>query len=220
LKECLEGVCIEGTGKTVFKNSFYKAAGKTGTALVANGNRGYADHIYQSSFAGYFPADHPKYSCIVVIKNKPFVKNYLGAKVAGPVFREVADKLMSMETDQDSYITNTDAWKKDSAQYYYAGSAEDIKQVARALQIAYKDSVGKTDWARLYASNFEPVLNEKMINKKSMPDLKGMGLKDALYILESMNIKVAAKGTGKVKLQSIEPGTALVKNEILTLELN
>ncbi len=114
LKTCLEGVCIRGTGKTVFKNCFYPVAGKTGTALVANGNRGYADHIYQSSFAGYFPADHPRYTCIVVIKNKPFAKKYLGASVAGPVFREVADKLMSME-----------ALSPDSNQMAsYTGSAE------------------------------------------------------------------------------------------------
>ncbi len=68
LKECLEGVCTEGTGKDVFQHSFYKVAGKTGTALVANGSRGYADHIYQSTFVGYFPAESPKYTCIVVIK--------------------------------------------------------------------------------------------------------------------------------------------------------
>ncbi len=99
LKECLEGVCQEGTAKDVFKNSFYKVAGKTGTALVANGKYGYADHIYQSSFAGYFPADQPKYSCIVVIRNKPHAKIFYGAKVAAPVFKEVADKLMSADAD-------------------------------------------------------------------------------------------------------------------------
>ena len=87
LKTCLRGVCVKGTGKTAFKNTFYPVAGKTGTALIANGNRGYADHIYQSSFAGYFPASHPLYTCIVVIRNKPFAKKYLGAAVAGPVFR-------------------------------------------------------------------------------------------------------------------------------------
>src|SRR4030095_166503 len=92
LKACLQGVCGEeaGTGYDLFKGRPYQVAGKTGTALVANGNRGYADHIYQSSFAGYFPVNDPQYSCIVVIKNKPFAKKYLGASVAGPVFREVA----------------------------------------------------------------------------------------------------------------------------------
>ncbi|HEY6902428.1 MAG TPA: penicillin-binding protein 2, partial [Puia sp.] len=70
LKECLWGVCNstdEGaTGAKLFKGSFYKVSGKTGTALVANGARGYADHIYQSSFVGYFPSEAPKYTCIVV----------------------------------------------------------------------------------------------------------------------------------------------------------
>src|SRR5262249_13034116 len=97
LKECLTGVCADqhGTAQKLFKDAFYKVAGKTGTALVANKSRGYADHIYQSTFVGYFPAAAPKYTCIVVIKNKPFAKKYLGALVAGPVFREVADHLMS-----------------------------------------------------------------------------------------------------------------------------
>ncbi len=127
LRTCLEGVCIKGTAKTAFKNTFYPVAGKTGTALVANGNRGYADHIYQSSFAGYFPANHPRYTCIVVIKNKPFAKKYLGAAVAGPVFREVADKLMSMEAltpDSLQLASYTDLLKKDSTVYYYAGYTE------------------------------------------------------------------------------------------------
>jgi len=223
LKECVEGVCIEGTGKTLFKNSFYKVAGKTGTALVANGNRGYADHIYQSSFVGYFPADHPQYSCIVVIKNKPFAKKFLGASVAGPVFKEVSDKLMSIETNQDKVMMaaiNEAIRKKDSTQYYYSGNVKDIKHVMQTLNIEYKDSTGKSDWGRMYPNNYQAVLNEKLVDKKLVPDVKGMGLKDALAILEERNIKVAAKGIGKVRQQSIQPGTVLTKNETLTLELN
>ena len=223
LKECLEGVCIEGTAKNVFKNSFYKVAGKTGTALVANGNRGYADHIYQSSFVGYFPADHPEYSCIVVIKNKPFAKKFLGASVAGPVFKEVSDKLMSLKTNQDRSLIaaiNEAYRKKDSAQYCYQGAVKDIKHVMQTFNIEYKDSTGKADWGRIYPANYQSVLSEKIIDKRLVPDVKGMGLKDALAILEERNIRVAAKGIGKVKQQSIQPGTTLLKNETLTLELN
>jgi cell division protein FtsI (penicillin-binding protein 3) len=95
LKESLEGVVLVGTGKGL-QNPYYAIAGKTGTALVANGKHGYADHIYQSSFAGYFPANDPKYSCIVVIKNKPYAKKFYGAAVAGPVFKEISDKLYAM----------------------------------------------------------------------------------------------------------------------------
>ncbi len=222
LQECLEGVCIEGTARNVFRNSFYKVAGKTGTALVANGRHGYADHIYQSSFAGYFPADHPKYSCIVVIVNKPFAKNFTGAAVAAPVFKNVADRLMSLATEQDKNKAaelNSTVWKKDSAQYYYAGQMQDVKQVMKDLQVNYTDSAGTSDWGRIYASNYQPVLKKESIYKQTMPDVKGMGLKDALYLLENMNVKVAAKGKGRVKIQSIQPGTTITKNQIIALEL-
>ena len=218
LKECLEGVCLEGTAKDVFKNSFYKVAGKTGTALVANGNRGYADHIYQSSFAGYFPADHPKYSCIVVIKNKPFAKKFYGAAVAAPVFKEVADKLMS--EDPDPLITPATPLTKDSASFYYAGNAHDIRQVARTVGLPYEDSAGKNTWGRLYASNDRPVLNKESVSRGVMPDVKGMGLKDALYLLESLDLHVAAAGRGKVRTQSIQPGAALAKHESILLQLD
>ena len=219
LQECLKGVCLEGTAKNVFKHSFYPVAGKTGTALVANGNRGYADHIYQSSFVGYFPADRPVYSCIVVIKNKPHAKKYLGASVAGPVFKEISDKLMSLRMGQDKSNEPTIS-KSDSAQYYYAGSNKDLRQVAQGLNLSFSDSAGGSDWGRWYAVNYHPVLSEKVIRKNMMPDMRGMGLRDALYLSESMHMKVSARGIGKVKSQSIDPGTALNKNETLFLELN
>jgi cell division protein FtsI (penicillin-binding protein 3) len=220
LKECLRGVCSEkeGTARKVFATAWYKVAGKTGTALVANGNRGYADHIYQSSFAGYFPADDPKYSCIVVIKNKPFAKNYLGALVAGPVFRELADKLMSEETAATNVAENN--IRKDSAQFFYAGATHDMQEVVHTLGVNYVDSAGKNEWGRLYASNYQSVMNKAVVNRQTMPDIKGMGLKDALYLLESMDLKVAVRGRGKVKTQSIVPGMTLKKNEAVSIELN
>lgn len=218
LKECLNGVVIEGTAKDLFKSSFYKVAGKTGTALVANGSRGYADHIYQSSFAGYFPADHPVYSCIVVIKNKPFAKKYYGAAVAGPVFKELADKLMSSESGpMESPVRPV---TRDSAQFFYAGATRDMQHVTRTLGVSYLDSAGKHEWSRLYASGTQSVMNGETVSRQTMPDVKGMGLKDALYLLESMDLKVAAKGRGKVKTQSIPPGAALKKNEPVSIQLN
>jgi cell division protein FtsI (penicillin-binding protein 3) len=220
LQECLRGVCEdpEGTGTKLFKNDFYKVAGKTGTALVANGSRGYADHIYQSTFVGYFPAAHPKYTCIVVIKNRPFAKKFYGADVAGPVFKELADKLMSADPDP----SETPAPKKDSSQFYYAGATKDIKEVTAAVGLDYKDSAGKNEWSRLYASaaGGQTVLNKATVNRQTIPDVKGMGLKDALYLLEAMNLRVAVKGKGKVKTQSIEPGSGLQKNETIFIQLD
>ena len=223
LRTCLEGVCTKGTAKSAFKNTFYQVAGKTGTALVANGNRGYADHIYQSSFAGYFPANHPKYTCIVVIKNKPFAKKYLGALVAGPVFREVADKLMSMEAltpDSLQLASYTDLLKKDSTAYYYAGSTDEIKNIFYTLKMPYADSSRDNKWSGVYRQNNQPVVKAKTEEMKKVPDVKGMGLKDALYLLESRDLKVIARGTGKVKQQSISAGTIVSKNQKLILDLN
>ena len=223
LKTCLEGVCIKGTAKSAFKNTFYPVAGKTGTALVANGNRGYADHIYQSSFAGYFPANHPRYTCIVVIKNKPFAKKYLGAAVAGPVFREVADKLMSMEAvtpDSLQLASYTELLQKDSTAYYYAGSTDEIKNIFYTLKMPYADSSRNNKWSGVYRQNSQPVVKAKAEEMKKVPDVKGMGLKDALYLLESRDLKVIPRGSGKVKQQSIPAGTLVTKNQKLILELN
>jgi cell division protein FtsI (penicillin-binding protein 3) len=223
LKICLEGVCIKGTAKSAFKNTFYSVAGKTGTALVANGNRGYADHVYQSSFAGYFPANRPRYTCIVVIKNKPFAKKYLGAAVAGPVFREVADKLMAMEAlapDSLQLASYTGLLKKDSTSYYYAGSTDEIKNVFYSLHIPFADSSRDNKWSGVYRQNNQPLVKAKNGEKKQVPDVKGMGLKDALFLLESRDIKVICRGTGKVKQQSISAGTYLSKNQKLILDLN
>jgi cell division protein FtsI (penicillin-binding protein 3) len=221
LKECLEGVCSDtaGTGYTLFKGAWYKAAGKTGTSLVANGNRGYADHIYQSSFAGYFPADNPRYSCIVVVKNKPFAHKYYGAAIAGPVFREVADKLYALNADKDKTIERF-AWTKDSSDYLYAGATSDMKSIMKTLQWKYTDSVTQDEWGRLYAYNYEPVLNSSPVLDKMMPDVRGMGLKDALYLLENMNLQVAVRGKGKVRAQSIAPGSTILKKQTVTIELN
>lgn len=223
LKECLQAVCTDGTAKGVFKHSFYSVAGKTGTSLVANGNRGYADHIYQSSFVGYFPANHPKYSCIVVIRNKPFATKYLGASVAAPVFKNIADKLMSREIDPDGIqpaFQNAGIWKKDSLHYYYAGFMPDMKKVMQTLQVNYTDSAGRNDWGSLYESSNQAVLKREIVDRQSMPDVRGMGLRDALYLLENLKMKVTPKGIGKVKMQSVEPGTAVTKNQMISLNLN
>ena len=223
LKSCLEGVCIEGTAKEIFKNSFYSVAGKTGTALVANGSRGYADHVYQSTFVGYFPANRPKYSCIVVIKNKPFAKKYYGAAVAGPVFREVADKLMSLEKDNPDnsrFASLTELTKKDSSGYYYAGNTKEIKSVLQVLSIPFLDSSGDKKWSGLYPMNDRPVIATKAEEPKRIPDVKGMGLRNALFLLESRNIQVTARGAGKVSRQSIPAGSAIERNQKITIELD
>jgi len=221
LQECLNGVCqgVKGTGYALFKGAPYTVAGRTRPALMANGNRGYADHIYQSSFAGYFPSNDPKYSCIVVIRNKPFAKKYYGAAIAGPVFKEIADKLYALETNR-SEIPSAIAFRKDSSAYIYAGFMNDMKQILSTVQWQFIDSSSKEEWGRLYANNGEPVMRRQQVSSKKMPDVRGMGLKDALYLLENMHVKVIAKGRGRVKQQSIEPGITIDKKSAVVLDLN
>lgn len=220
LQECLNGVCQDphGTGYTLFKGAPYLVAGKTGTSLMANGSRGYADHIYQSSFAGYFPAADPKYSCIVVVRNKPFAKKYYGAAIAGPVFKEIADKLYALQNNTE--IPSMMTMRKDSSSYLYAGSMSDMKEIMSAVQWNFLDSANSQDWGRLYARNGDRVMRGQPVSEKKMPDVRGMGLKDALFLLENMQLKVIARGKGKVKQQSIEPGITLDKKSPVILELN
>jgi cell division protein FtsI (penicillin-binding protein 3) len=214
-------VCNEegGTGYSLFKNSPYPVAGKTGTALVANGKRGYADHIYQSSFAGYFPANDPKYSCIVVIRNKPFAKKYYGGAVAGPVFKEVADKLYALQTDVERarlpFVP-----VRDSSKYLYAGMAMDMKKILTDIGMNYQDSSGKSEYKMMTDINHEPVVKSQQLIKNRMPDVKGLGLKDVLFLLENRDVRVYAKGRGKVIAQSVNAGAQLAKGQTVVIQLN
>lgn len=218
LKECLNAVCSAGTARSVFKDAVYHAAGKTGTTKVNDGKFRYADGAYQSSFAGYFPAEDPKYSCIVVIKNKPHVARYFGGAVAAPVFREIADKLYAESADrQPLFVANASAG---SNNYRWSGHVGEIKSILDAMKVKYKDSVASGRWAIVDNNTDMPVLKELPISKQTVPDVKGMGLKDALLLLENMNMKVMVKGKGKVISQSLQAGIAVSGRETIALDLN
>jgi len=219
LKECLEGVVTDGTAKGAFVGAAYKAAGKTGTALVANGSRGYIDPIYQSSFAGYFPADNPQYSMIVVIKNKPYAEQWMGAKVAGPVFREVADKLFAGSMDQQQKFRAVAI--PDSTKFFYSGFNRDMEQVCKKMNLRFADSAGLSSWAYLKTDeDYKAVMTALPVSKNTVPNVVGMGLKDALYLLENMDLKIVSKGKGKVNAQSIASGTIIKKGQTIYLDLN
>lgn len=216
LKICLEGVVTSGTGKSLL-NPFYTLAGKTGTAQVANGNKGYADHIYQSSFAGYFPAGNPKYSCIVVIKNKPHALKYYGAQIAGPVFQEVANKLFTV--DADLYASFQHVKYADTSKHEWNGAKKDFMQIAKTLNSKISDSGAKGEWSKVSSAKNEFVGNNWNVKYETMPDLKGFGLKDALELLERQQLQVVATGKGKVSSQSIQAGTPIQKGQTIYLTL-
>ena len=89
----------------------------------------------------------------------------------------------------------------------------------KTLSVGYSDSVNQASWSTVYASNYQPVIKEKNINTRLMPDIRGMGLKDAIYLLENMGLKIQTRGKGKVMMQSVQAGTALSKGMVVLVEL-
>jgi cell division protein FtsI (penicillin-binding protein 3) len=217
-KQCMEAVATEGTAKEVFKDFPFTVAGKTGTAHVAGGDVEYYNGVYQASFAGYFPANQPEYTCIVVIKTKPHAAIHYGGQLAAPVFKEVATKLYAQFVQGKKTIPWAIA--PDSSFFTYAGYTPEVKTVLRETGYRAIDSAGKNEWSLLYTKNYKPVMKGSAVSANLMPDVKSMTLKDALYLLESLNMKVAIKGKGKVVAQDILPGTAIKKNQTVTLLLN
>jgi len=217
-KRCMEAVVTEGTGRVPFKGMPFTIAGKTGTAHVADGNIKYSDGVYQATFVGYFPAEQPQYTCIVVIRSKPHAAIHYGGTLSGPVFREIATKLYAGYIEKKEISTYA-VTKKDSSAYFYAGYSSDIKNVYKTLNIDYKDSALQNNWSSVYASNYQPLMKPTAVRKQIVPNVKGMGLKDALYLLENIGLKVQVKGKGKVVTQSVAPGSAFGKGNTIVIEL-
>lgn len=217
-KECMEDVVKEGTAKLAFKGMPFQVAGKTGTAHVADGKLKYSDGVYQASFVGYFPADQPQYSCIVVIRTKPHSYLHYGGQLAAPVFKEIATRLYAMYVDKKN--SSLYAAVKDSSDYFYAGNTNDIRNVFKQLNISYTDSSLQNKWADVYAKSYEPIVKPNVVKQQTMPDVKGMGLKDALFLLENMGLKVIPNGKGKVMGQSLSAGAAIKKGLTVYLQLS
>lgn len=217
VEKMLEGVVERGTAENL-KNSYYRIAGKTGTAQIANLKYGYNKRSYQASFAGYFPADHPKYSCIVVI-NSPSRWVYYGNVVAGPIFREVADKIYIREFEMHK-DNGPDPEMARSAPYSKSGNREETVASLRYLDVPYEEGDADSYW--ISTSSDEEKVNLRMRSVSSMlvPDVTGMGLKDAVYLLENAGLSVIVSGRGTVRRQSIAPGTSIRRGETVRLEMS
>ncbi len=223
-RECMKAVVDSehGTAHKVMFDSLYSIAGKTGTAVTAIDNRGYnkGNKIYQASFIGYFPAENPKYTMAVVIQNSKESKLIYGADVSGTVFKEVSDKIYNHFLSKPNFDKNK---LLDSAQYNFIGTKSDAQLIFNHLGIQYKDSVISGNWRNInYKSNFAGLNTPMQLNSPSnvVPDVKGMGLKDAVYLLENKGLIVAVSGKGKVFSQNILPGTNFKKGQKIILVLN
>jgi cell division protein FtsI (penicillin-binding protein 3) len=218
-KKMMEGVVERGTAMNL-KNPNYKIAGKTGTAQIALGKSGYrsgARISYQASFAGYFPAENPLYSCIVVV-NAPSNGVYYGNLVAGAVFKEISDKIYAtnfFRDFRDPFNSNKVAMAPEAGNGY----REDINKVFRELDVRYKRTANN-DWVKTMESGDTVRLVGVNVSKGLVPDVRGMSLRDAVYLLENAGYRVRYSGKGKVLRQSPEHGARYFEGQIVSLELN
>lgn len=214
LQDMLEAVVEYGTARNI-KDSHYKIAGKTGTAQkLVNGR--YTNQYY-TSFVGYFPADAPRYSCIVVIDNPKGYQQY-GSDVAAPVFKEIADLVYSLDLEIHDEIAAEFAVAQGVFPVIKAGQGDELKMICDELGIK-NEFATYNEWVktRVKGDTVQWVANQ--VTGETIPDVRGMTLRDALYILENKGLQVTIKGKGRVSQQSLLPGTRLQPNGNITISL-
>ena len=218
----LEKVVSEGLGKKAGSKQFH-VSGKTGTAQVAQGG------VYKSgtmrylvSFCGYFPSEAPKYSCIVAIQKSGLPAS--GGLMAGSVFSEIAERVFAKHLAKDlkeakdsTAILTPDVKHGDLVATNYILDKIGIQTVSSNIK---KDGDSPI-WGRItHNPNTNIALSPVDINTKKIPNVVGMGAKDAVYLLESLGLRVQITGTGKVKSQSTPAGSTLHKGKTIQLRLN
>jgi cell division protein FtsI (penicillin-binding protein 3) len=215
VKIMMEGVVERGTAMNL-RNTEYKIAGKTGTAQIANANTGYRSGtrmLYQASFVGYFPAENPLYSIIVVV-NAPSNGVYYGNIVAGTVFREISDKIYATRFFKEQEGER----EKLSIAEVGAGYMPDLNIVLRNIgDGAIKGVDG--NWASVSGEKGNERYTAVVSEADYVPDVTNMSLRDAMFFLEDNGYRVRYSGKGKVKRQSPEPGTKYYRGQIVALEL-
>ena len=215
LQSCLEGVVENGTGKKL-KSANFKIAGKTGTVKLSNGNKGYSENSkYQASFCGYFPADKPKYSCIVVIAGP--TKQIYGAQVSGSVFKAIADKVYANSLQYHQSVNNKKPVKTLPKVKY--GDKSNTTTVLNSIKIPFKDNAGDSEWIVAIKNNDRLKLERRKIDNNKVPNVLGMPLNDAVYLLENAGLIVKIEGAGVVVEQSQQPNNRLVKGTQIKIVL-
>lgn len=217
LQTILKGVVTDGTAKNGLKGTPYTVAGKTGTAVLNySGLKDGTRKQYRASFVGYFPAEDPFYTCIVVVTN-PKAKGFYGSEVAVPAFRKISDRLYSTSKLLRRHV------EKETVQDNIAiknGPKEEIATVAKTLKMPLTDGA-KNSENGIVGSEYNNHRIKTIPQKTTtgVPDVKNLSIKEALYLLENAGLKVVVKGYGKVVKQSIEPGTKITKGKTIELIL-
>lgn len=218
IKGMLLGVVEEGTGKAVYSEHI-RIAGKTGTAQIASGGV-YRTAGHQVAFCGYFPADEPKYSCIVVIR-QPRIGYPSGGTMSGGVVKAIAEKVYASHMSFDIRDMEPDslAVKTPLPKHGYLNALEDVLD---ELDIDTDTDSLETKWvvARLPEDDRETVkLRDLTIREGLVPNVVGMGAKDAVFLLESAGLRVSMNGMGRVSSQSVQPGARTAKGQTVSLTL-
>ena len=206
LQDLMVGVIENGTATNIYSKK-YSCAGKTGTAKIAS--EGSYGSEYRSSFAGYFPAQNPKYSCIVVVSKPKKEIGFYGNVVAAPVFEEVRDLLYAEEAIEIPKIV-------ENINPNYIGKAQEINDIHMVLDYPKYSSLQKNTWLKSDKVNFEAL----DFKEDEMPNLKGMTAMDAIYLLENLGVIVELQGRGKVKRQSLKAGTKIKEKQKVALTLS
>ena len=216
LQSMLEGVVLRGTAKNL-KNPYYNIAGKTGTAQIAMGKKGHSAYHHRASFVGYFPAENPKYSCIVLISN-PTVGLHYGNVVAGSVFKYISDRIYSTHVDMNSKQEEK-LRVSTPAIYYKAGASSDYQEIFNEIHQNPQIDIG-SEYVICIPQGDSTHYSTRNIKQSKIPKVIGMTAKDATYILEDLGLNVKLQGRGFVKKQSIPSGSVLKKGKTITLNLS
>lgn len=217
MQECLKGVVKRGTGSAL-KSALFDIAGKTGTAVVQNADGRYGEEgnkTYQASFVGYFPADEPLYSCIVVVAAPS--KDIYGATVSGTVFSAIANKVYSNSLSYHKAINEEKKRIKD-APLIKDGNLNDLLLVLKRLHLPYQLDT-YSEWSRVRTSDSHISIVPRKLNSNTVPSVIGLTAKDAVYLIEHLGMSVYVRGSGKVVKQTVPAGSPVVRGGLMELIL-
>ena len=217
VRKKLEGFVEYGTATNI-KNDHYTIAGKTGTAQIAQGKAGYKQKRYYASFCGYFPADKPKYTCIVVV-NSPSSSVFYGNVLAGTVFREIADKVYVQNLDMQKKTDNEDIDDGYKVPVTLDGNRHELITIFDKLDIDYKDDSENHKWVLTKNKGEYIDVVGLGIRDGLVPNVLGMGAKDALFLLENAGLSVSISGVGRVVEQSLLPGSRINNVHSISIRL-
>lgn len=218
IRQMLRDVVDKGTGRPV-KSDIIPLAGKTGTAQLSQGVAGYkaGGKSHQVSFCGYFPADKPKYSCIVVIR-RPRIGYPSGGSMSGVVFKNIAEKVYAANVRLKPDELQTDS-SLNKLPVVKGGERKSIRYVMDKLDVDYDDKAN-SEWVRMHTDSMEVICEPLKVVENLVPSVIGMGAKEAVYLLEKSGLQVRISGRGTVTSQSLQPGTKISKGKIITIWLN